>query len=260
MATANPATGKTAGRHCRVLVSGADLSGDARRITAGVTYDVVPVSGLSQTVQEHLLGQGMVRFGPLQAVFSNTVAAAGVSAGSYTLLGGITGTVYGTLAIGVRAAPAIGNPAFSCVVRKIHHTAQIGSGAVLLDADFTVGAAATVGQQAKCWGVLLADGTNLSATTTNDNVDNGASSSNGALAVLHLDSPADTMSSPLWAFTVEHSTDALSWATLLTFSANGATLTSEAQLVAGTVNRYARVVATKTSGSNVRPWVNFIRL
>jgi hypothetical protein len=49
---------------------------------------------------------------------------------------------------------------------------------------------------------------------------------------------------------VQHSTDNSTWADLITFTANGSAITSERQSVAsGTVNKYRRVLATRTGAA-----------
>lgn len=261
MPAASPNTGKTAAKYCRPLIGGANLCGDARQFRVGNDYDTVDVSGLCTDVKENVLGGGMVAF-DFQAVFNNAAAAAGTDAGAYTQ-GGTwsTSATHGTLAIGVRTAPAVGNPAFSAALLRAQFKANAArDGAVVLDVVGEVAAGQTVATQAKNWGVLLAAGTDLSGTTTYDWIDNGASSANGAWAVLHLTAPSTALTSNNWSITIEDSADSSSWATIITFTADGLTLTSEAKKYGSTVRRYVRAVATKTAGNNIRPWINFVRL
>ncbi|MFI9552646.1 hypothetical protein [Nonomuraea endophytica] len=76
-------------------------------------------------------------------------------------------------------------------------------------------------------------------TSTGDSasVDNGASSTNGGVAALHV--TAVTGTTPSLTVKVQHSADNVSFADLITFTAATAA-TSERKTVTGTVNRYVR--------------------
>jgi len=78
-------------------------------------------------------------------------------------------------------------------------------------------------------------------------VDNGASSTNGGAALLHV--PTNTVDGAT-TIKVQHSADDAVWADLVTFTAVGAsTITSQLSAVTGTVNQYLRVTAS-TAGSS----------
>lgn len=78
-------------------------------------------------------------------------------------------------------------------------------------------------------------------------VDNGASSTNGGAALLHV--PTNTVDGAT-TIKVQHSADDAVWVDLVTFTAVGAsTITSELSAVTGTVNQYLRVTAS-TAGSS----------
>jgi hypothetical protein len=66
-------------------------------------------------------------------------------------------------------------------------------------------------------------------------------------AVLHVWAKTTT---DTYVVKVQHSTDNSSWADLITFSADGKTLLAERQAIAsGTINKYRRVVATRTGAA-----------
>lgn len=98
-------------------------------------------------------------------------------------------------------------------------------------------------------GVVLAHAT-ITATQTGSAVDDptGGAVTAACGAVLHLwgtPLPADT-----YQFKVQHSANGSTWADLITFTANGSTRTVERQIVAsGTINRYRRVLATRTGSA-----------
>lgn len=78
-------------------------------------------------------------------------------------------------------------------------------------------------------------------------VNNGASSTNGGAALLHV--PTNTVDGAT-TIKVQHSADNAVWADLVAFTAVGAsTITSQLSAVTGTVNQYLRVTAS-TAGSS----------
>jgi len=264
MALASPNTGKTHGRHCRILVDGTNLSGDARTLgNCGVEYDDADVTGWDDSVRQYLSGMGVVMFGPLQAVLDNSTFAAAdyTDAGSHTELSSVE-DYYASLFVGVRTAPVVGNDVFSARVEQLSYTTDIGDEAVLVNANFQAYGGTTPIYK-DVWGKALAAGTKITASTDYDHIDSGASSSSGAIATLHLTAPSNVLTAEDWEILVEHSaTGDFSGeeATLMTFTADGSALTAERQTSSGTVNRYVRATATKTTGAGIRPWIAFIRL
>lgn len=252
-------TGKTHTKYARMLAGGANLSGDARTLgSIGMAYDEVDMTGWEE-VMNYLPGQAVLNFGPFQALFNNRAAATGpIEPGTHTHLSGV-GSPIATAVLGIREAPTIGAPAFSADLQQLSYTVTAANGAaVLVDANFTnkVGN----GFAAYGWGQILANGTSVSSTTTNGSLDNGASSANGAYGVLHITTSAGSMGSNSWVVKIQDSTNDSAWSDLITFTANGATATAEWGSVSGTVDRYTRVVMTKSAGTDLVAWVNLIRL
>ena len=94
-------------------------------------------------------------------------------------------------------------------------------------------------------GVLLHLPSTLETATANaTSVDNGAASTNGAVAHLHLTQITGLNVTVI----VQHSTDNSTWVDLFTFTAASA-ITSQRLSVTGTVNRYRRVRTVVNSGS-----------
>ena len=118
---------------------------------------------------------------------------------------------------------------------------------VTASADFQVDAEASRG-------VILAPLSSVSATSTGTSVDNGASTTNGGVAVLHV--TANTRNGTI-IVKVQHSSDNSTFADLVTFATVATTTkTSEYVSVAlgTTVNRYLRVsytVAGSTGSATV---------
>lgn len=100
-------------------------------------------------------------------------------------------------------------------------------------------------------GVVLENNTTVTVDTNGTAVDNGAGTSNGAVLHLHVTAFSGFTSD---AIRVEHSTNNSVWATLDTFT-TATTTTSERRVVAGTVNRYLRVVDDVTGTGSVTRFV-----
>jgi hypothetical protein len=255
---ANPETGKTHPRHFRVLVDGYDLSGDMRAINGiGVTFEQADATGWGNGAKQWLNGQGTVMLDGLTALFNNTETATGpVAAGAHTVLNGET-ELNAAVFMGIRAAPAIGNPAFGGPFTQGGYTLTGGGNdPVMVNASYY--GSATQSLDAAVFGVALAIGAELSGTTNNASVDNTASSADGWIAYLHIPQTTGAQASNNWSFVIEHSTNDTDWSTLTTFTANGNAITSERKSGSGTVNRYVRLKSTRTAGT-ARPWVVFIR-
>lgn len=255
---ANPNTGKTHTRHCRFIAGGYDLSGDMRAVgSMGVTYEQAEATGWGNGSKQFLNGLGDVQLTGVTALFNNDATDIGpVAAGSHTVLAGVT-TTNASAFIGIRSAPAIGNPTFSSPVEQVAYSvAGGGNDPVTLTADYR--GSATLDVEPYVFGVALHAGAALTATTNNASVDNGASSADGWIAYLHATQTAGAMASNDWSFVIEHSANDTDWSTLATFAANGSAITSERKEGTGTVNRYVRLKSTRTAGT-ARPWVSFIR-
>lgn len=258
-------TGKTHTRFSRLILGGTNLSGDARSLGGvGVTFDNDEAQGWDAGIKQFLVGQATIQCGPFQAVFSNTAAANGVEAGSHVAIPAVIGTAdtIVTVALGIREAPTIGAPAFSHQCQPKDYVAgPVANGTTVVSADFS---SANTGQYkgAVRWGQLLAVGASVSSSSDLGSLDNGASSANGAIAVLHVTRSVGAMGSNSWTIKIQHSSNDSSFSDLLTFSANGTAVTSEwdETSATGTVNRYTRVRFTKSAGTDIVAWVNLIRL
>lgn len=253
-----PSTGKTHVRYCRFLLNGTNLSGDMRTVNGfGVQYDQADGTGWSDGTRQWLAGYGTVKLDGLTALFNNNTAAIGpVNPGSHTALATL-GNSYASVFIGIRAAPAIGNPTYSAAFEQGGYSTAGGtSDALMIEASFF--GSGTLELTTNVWGVCLANGTELTTTTNNGSVDHGAATTGGYIAYLHIPQTSTAMASNSWAFKIEHSSNDSTWATLASFTLNGATATVERLEGSGTVNRYVRFVSTRTGGA-ARPWVSFIR-
>ena len=105
------------------------------------------------------------------------------------------------------------------------------------------------------YGVVIDPLTAITVDTNGTSVDNGAATSGGGIAHLHVTAFSGLTSDSV---IVEHSTDNIAWSTLGTFASVTGT-TSERLTVAGTVNRYLRVRDDVTGTGSVTRFVSFSR-
>lgn len=249
--------GKTHTRFARLLLDGINASGDARSLqNAGEAYNQSEASGWNDGIENYLHGLKMLNFGMFRAIFNSRAAATGpVEPGSYETLGGID-IDFATLVLGIGEAPTIGAPAFSADVLQFSAPLTVAAAdPLIIEGDFSGPVDGRSG-----WGKALSVGTSYSSSTDLGSIDNGASSSDGYLAYLHVTQSAGAMGSNNWSLVIEHSTDDSAWSTLDTFTLDGSAVGAEKVSGAGTVNRYVRLALTKTAGTDIIPWVNFIRL
>ncbi|MCP5016869.1 MAG: hypothetical protein GY938_16615 [Ketobacter sp.] len=254
-------TGKTHSRHARMLVgnstAASNISGFMQTLEAvGVVYTQVGLSGWGDNTIQYLPGKGQLNFGQFQSMYGKVTPADGVDAGIHDTLSA-QGVFIGTCAIGMGEAPTIGCPAFSCDFLEHSYVANFPSDSLVTVTGDVTG---TESMSVYHWGQMLSVGTGVSATTNYDSVDNGASTANGAIGVLHVARSAGSMGSNNWEIKIEDSTDDGVWSDLMVFTADGAQTIAETATVSGSVSRYARATVTKTGGNDLIAWVNFIRL
>lgn len=169
--------GRTVNRWTRVYVDGYDLSGYARSIgPLAVEFDTPDLTAnLSDGVMGTLPNQANITPGELNGVLDNT-ATSGIQAVLSTA--GTYRTVM--VPIGMRAAPAAGDPVFMGVFEQLSYQANEDGGAMVVNIPWGGYEVTQVGNYTKPWGLLLhplsaATGAN-SATA---DVNNGAASAAG---------------------------------------------------------------------------------
>jgi hypothetical protein len=240
------ATGKTHARWFRLIVDGIDLSGDARQIGQfGVNRQMANIEGWNSGVQHYTLGHAEHILNGFQEVFNNTAAT-----GSHTELSAVEEYIV-SLCMGIRAAPAVGDPAFLSSFEQMNYTVD-GTEAVLVNAEFVK--SITDSDHEAAFGNVIAAGAALAATTNGTSIDNAASSANGAMAHLHV----TVSDGGTWAFKVQDSPDDAAWSDLITFTADGTAVAAERGDATGTVDRHLRFQATRTSGT-CTAWCTVVR-
>jgi len=156
--------------------------------------------------------------------------------------------------VGQGAAPGAGDPCYLLSAKHFVYTVPVETeAAIVCNTTFR-------GQGPGQWGVVLANylATAITNSFTGSAIDQGAQSGDGAEAILQVVLPT---SSDTYDFIVQDSPDNSVWSDLITFTADGQTRLSERQTITGTVERYIRVIATRTgaAGDELKFAVGFKR-
>lgn len=234
-------------RYTRIYAGAYNVSGDTRSIgTLDCSTSAVELWGLPDSMKyscsDLLLSAGIADV----KVLMNDAATKGFAVLKNRPV------VVASVLLGSGAEPATGDPAYSM------------GGAQFVDNSAWEGGAASVAfafantkTSAFPWGVVLSPETSRTGTYTGTAIDNGAATTAGWHANLHI----TASTGGTWAFVLQSSTTG-AWAgeetTLGTFSADGSAIVGEYLSGTGTVPQYIRFVATRTSG-NVTPVCVFAR-
>jgi hypothetical protein len=237
-----------AGKNVQVLVAGYDLTGDSNKLSMNDSRNVHDVTAFGDGVHKFIVGPRVVSL--VHAGYLNSAAAS-----SHPVLksAAVQGAV--SVLLGQNANPAVGDPAFSLYAQQGQYTsADEYANYVLFSAAF-----ANSGSLGG-WGVALAVPVTFTNSTTGAGADNGAASTKGGTAFLHI---LQAAASDTYTIVVEGS-DTSNFAvttTLATFSLNASALGSEYKAIAGTINQYTRWKATRTgsAGNTVKIAVTLVR-
>lgn len=172
------ATGRTVARWARFYADGYDLSGYARTLgTLGQEFDAPLGAALSDEVQGALIGQGSLSIGTLNAFLDNTATS-----GLHVVANGAGARRVVMIPLGIRAAPAAGDPAFMGEFEQLAYFAspeQGGYVGVSIPFGQADAVAAHLAYQ-KPWGTLLhAKGAETAVNTSTGIDDNGAQTTRG---------------------------------------------------------------------------------
>lgn len=228
-------------RFARLYFGGYDLSGDTRTFdTLENSMKAVDLTGLSDEVENVIADLRRVLGVKGYKALLNDAAA-----GVHTILKDAPKSHVLSVFLGGGDAPAVGDMAYLLPALQMGDQSDFSEGIGALTADFMLDASQMSSLVDKPFGVVLLPKTDLTGTTTGTAVDNGAATTGGARANLHI----FVSSGGTWEFKVQHSSDNSSWADLMTFTITGNSVTSEMKTASGTINRYTRILATRTSGT-----------
>lgn len=239
-----------AGDHVQVLVGGYELTGDHQRVSINDMRKTHEATVFGDRVRNFIPGQRACSL--IHAGFLNPATAR-----SHPVLkaNNVAGVV--SVLVGQNGDPVNGDPVYSLLALQGRYDSQPEADkAVPFGAAFASKSGSPGG-----WGVALAVPTSFTNTTTGTGIDNGAATTSGGAAFLHL---LQTAASDTYLIIVEGATDSgftTGLVTLATFSLNASSLGSERVEISGSIPRYVRWKATRTgsAGNTVKLAVNFIR-
>ena len=229
-----------AGNQTRLITGAFSLSAFTTQVAFSSSVATIDRTAMTSTAMEYIPGQESHTFS-----VSSMLDDSATAGGYWTTLSG--NHAAGTL-LPVTVAPAgfaAGNSAWLAEAYEVNLTpTSTAAGGVDMGIDYQVTGAAAIGQS-------LATHAAVTATGNGSAVDNGAASSNGGIAHLHVTALGGT-GSPTCDVTIEHSVNgSTSWATLATFTQVTTAVASQRVVVASgtTVRRYLRVAYT-VAGTN----------
>jgi hypothetical protein len=258
------ATGRTVNKYTRVYVDGYDLSGYSRAIgPLTQSFAQVDCSSMIDSVKGFLPGQASLNIGALNAIFDNTATSGILAQGDAGK--GTQRTVL--IAQGIRAAPAIGDPAFAGQFLQLDFATSIGTDeSVTANMPFAGwSASGSTLLYDKPWGVLLhaneiAAAANTSGTA-GETSPTGAATAFGGYAVFMLFSSAAAVT-----LSVEDSVDEVNGnysALLISSGALDASVTPKYALVAlarnATVKKHTRWQASATGATFAIAFIRGLR-
>lgn len=182
-------TGRTVAKHTRVYADGYDLSGDARTIgPLAWTFEEHEFLGLLAELKGALPGQATINVGTLNATLDNTAAHI------HAVLqnAGVKRNVM--VPIGIRAAPAQGDPVFFGQFEQKDYLSDVAAEGLTVNVPFAAwsGDAASLLYD-KPWGILLHANAAETAVNTAIGVDDyGAQTLKGGLMAYQIFAIAGT--------------------------------------------------------------------
>jgi hypothetical protein len=239
-----------AGDFIKVLVGGYDLTGDSNRLVITDRYDAHDVTAFGDQYHSFILGQRT-------AMIEHMGYLNAVDAQSHAVLKGISVQGVFSLFIGNNVAPVVGDPVFSLDTRQGRYATAPEAGRYIPFVALFANRGGNGG-----WGVALTPPVTFTDTTTGSGVDNGAQTTNGGVAHLHVLQAAasDTYSIIVQGSSYSDFHDNLP--AFATFTLNASQLGSERITINGTIPQYTRFKATRTgaAGNTVKIAVSLVRL
>lgn len=228
----------------KVIFGTNPLAAILRTVSPSVNIDMLESTTLADTAKTFQPGLEDISLN-LDGLFDNTTGAG-------TAFTNIIASITGGSTVATSVAPsgfAVTNPVWLMGTKTISY--EVSSAvADLVQFSMALGSGSAPGL-----GVSLADLAAITATGNGTSVDNGAGTSNGGIANLHITDVTGT--SPTLVVLIQHSTNNVSFSTLATFTTATAA-TSKQITFTGTVNRYVR--ATYTAGGTTPSFTSQVSL
>jgi hypothetical protein len=231
------------------LVGGYELTGDSNRIAVEDKRDTYDVTAFGDAVHKFIPGKRAINLTHVGYLNAD-------SARSHPVLKGVAVNGIVSVLLGQNTDPVVGDPMYSVAVRQGQYQSLVEMG------KFVPFAAAFANRgDLGGWGAALAVPVTFTDSGNGSAVDNGAQTTGGGAAFLHVLTAA---ASDTYEIKVEGSaTGAFSGeeSTIATFTLDASTLGSERQAISGTIPRYTRWKATRTgsAGDTVEIAVSLVR-
>jgi hypothetical protein len=238
-----------AGDHVQIIVGGYDLTADLNKVNIDDSRKMHSTLSFNDDVEKFIPGQRMAKLA--HAGFMNAVAAQ-----SHPVLKGLAVDGVVGIFVGQNTDPVVGDPVYNLLTQQQNYQVAPQVGQVIpFQANF-----ANRGERAG-WGVALAVPVSFTNSTNGTGVNNGAASSNGGAAFLHI---LQAAGSDTYTIVIEDSnTGAFGGEenTIGTFTLDASELGSERLALSGTIRQYVRFKATRTgsTGDTVRLAIALVR-
>ena len=255
--------GRTVLKHTRVYVDGYDMSCYSKEVgELGWSFETEDQAALCDSIKNVLPGHASISPGAINGFLDNTATV-----GLHAVLSGGTGNRTVMIPMGMRAAPAEGDPVFAGQFEQLDYKAAVGG--VYVNASLVLGnwsgQAASLGYD-KPWGTLLHE---LSAETAANTANSGlssdkeTSSTKGGFLVYQITAAAGS-GDYLATISVDDSADNSSWLALAnatTGELNCSTVKHGVVALAktATVRRYLRWQISLNTATSVTFALAFIR-
>jgi hypothetical protein len=232
-----------------VLVGGYELTGDSNKITIEDMRDTYDVTAFGDAAHKFIPGKRAISL--THAGYLNADAAR-----SHPVLKGIDVDGAVSVVVGQNADPAAGDPMYSVAVRQGQYQSLIEVGKYVPFAAAFANRGDLGG-----WGVALAALVSFTDSASGSAIDNGAETTNGGAAFLHV---LEAAASDTYTIVVEGSASGSfsgEETTLATFTLDASALGSERAAIGGTIPRYTRWEATRSgsAGDTVKIAISLVR-
>jgi len=227
---------KISGQHAAILFDGYDISGRVRQFDVEVAYDEDDTTAFLDSVVnsepglQNTTANATAFFDPAAAMSLPALSTPGATAAKQLLF-----------LFGAGADPKAGDRGIAVISRQFKMSAPIPSkGKLTLEAAFKAGS-----QYSTVFGHVL-DYAAVTNSRTGTGVDRTAANADGAVAYLMVLTPA---SSDSYEFKMQDSPDNSAWSDFITFTLDGQSRAAERITEASSVDRYWRVICTRTGAA-----------
>ena len=235
---------KLIGKDLKLILDGYDISGDENALTLDEMADELDSTAFGDSAHNFTLGLYQATTG-INGYFNPATNRNHDRLKS--LLGSNTGGVFSAF-MGQGASPAIGDPAWGIIYVESKYSVNGSPPAMIATQAMLAGRGSA---RVANWGAVLKNGiATTNTSSTNAAVNNTAASANGGSGMLHV---LGAMTTGTAVIVIEHSTDDITYVTLVTFTVDGSAIAGEVQNVAAgaAVRQYVRARHTLSTTATI---------